>query len=76
MSIPDNDLGRDSGILQMGLVVSDAEAEGNGIFNEELDSDHDGSEPPPLMQQERYSTKCRWASMTQYLSSLVATCPT
>ena len=33
----------------MGLVVSDAEAKGNKLFNEEMDSDHDGSEPPPLI---------------------------
>ena len=33
----------------MGLVVSDAEAKGNELFNEEMDSDHDGTEPPPLI---------------------------
>ena len=45
MFITDNDPDHDSGILQMGLVVSDTDAEGNGTFNEELDSDHEGSEP-------------------------------
>ena len=39
----------DPDILQMGLVVSDAEAEGNDGFNEEMDSDHEGSGPPPLI---------------------------
>ena len=33
----------------MVLVVSDTEAEGNEIFNEEMDSNHDGSEPLPLI---------------------------
>ena len=33
----------------MGLVVSDAKAEGTDGFNEEMDSDHDGFEPPPLI---------------------------
>ena len=42
-------LDHDSDILQMGLVVSDDKAEDNGNFNEEVDSDHDGSEPPPLI---------------------------
>ena len=40
----------DSGILQIGLVVSDAEAEGNKVFNEDMDSDHDGSELPALIE--------------------------
>ena len=39
----------DPDILQMGLVVSDAEAEGNDGFNEKQDSDHEGSGPPPLI---------------------------
>ena len=39
----------DPDILQMGLVVSDAEAEGNDGFNEKMDSDHDGSGNPPLI---------------------------
>ena len=39
----------DPDILQMGLVVSDAEAEGNDGFNEEQDSDHEGFGPPPLI---------------------------
>ena len=39
----------DPDILQMGLVVSDAVAEGNDGFNEEIDSDHDRSEPQPLV---------------------------
>ena len=33
----------------MGLIVSDAEAEKNGDFNEALKSDYDGSKPPPLI---------------------------
>ena len=49
MPITNNEPDNDSGILQMGLVVSDAEAEGNDIFNEKMDSDHDGSGPPPLI---------------------------
>ena len=39
----------DPDILQMSLVVSDAEAEGNDGFNEEQGSDHEGSGPPPLI---------------------------
>ena len=42
MSNTDNDPDIDSGILQLGLVVSDAEAEG-------IDSDHDDSELPALI---------------------------
>ena len=49
MSNTDNDPDIDSEILQMGLVVSDAEVEGNKLFNEEMDSDHDGSELPALI---------------------------
>ena len=45
----DNDPDHDSGILQMGLVVSDAETKGNGNFDEAVDSDQEGSEPPPLI---------------------------
>ena len=33
----------------MGLVVFDTEAEGNGNFDEAMDSDHEGSEPPTLI---------------------------
>ena len=36
-------------ILQMGLRVSDAQVEDNGDFNEVLETDHDGSEPSPLI---------------------------
>ena len=45
----DNTPEHDPYILQMGLVVSDAEAEDNGDFNEALESDHVGSEPLPLI---------------------------
>ena len=38
MSTTDNNPDIDSGIWQMGLVVSDAEAEGNELFNKEMDS--------------------------------------
>ena len=38
-------------ILQIGLVVSDVEAEAvNVSFDEALEADHDGSEPPPLIE--------------------------
>ena len=49
MSIIDNDRDHDSGILQMDLVVSDAEAENNSNFSEALNLDHEGSEPSPLI---------------------------
>ena len=72
----------DSEILQMGLVVSDAEAEGNGNFDEAMDSDHEGSEPPPLIDpsfnestpQQTPSLMNSWASMTQNISLLAAAC--
>ena len=41
----DNTLDHDPDILQMGLVVSDGEKEDNGA----LESNHDGSEPPSLI---------------------------
>ena len=80
MSITDNDPDNDSGILQMDLVVSEADAKGNGIFNEELNSDHEGSGPPPLIDpsynestpHEMPSLIYSWASMTQYLSLVTA----
>ena len=49
MSHTANDPDYDSGILQMGLVVSDAEAEGNEHLNEAVESDHDGSDLPDLI---------------------------
>ena len=49
MSITDNDPDHDTGMLQMGLVVPDAKAEGNGDFNGAVDLDHESSESPPLI---------------------------
>ena len=45
----DNTVDHDPDILQMGLVVSDAKAEGNGHLDEAVDSDQEGFEPPPLI---------------------------
>ena len=39
----------DPDILQMGLVVSDAEAEDNGNFDKAVESGQESSEPPPII---------------------------
>ena len=47
-----NTIDHDPDILQMGLVISDTEAEAENVdFDKALeeDPDHDGSGPPPLL---------------------------
>ena len=45
----DHTIDHDPDILQMDLVVSDAETGADNVdFDEALESDHDGSGPPPL----------------------------
>ena len=54
----------------MSLVVSDAEAGGNEPFNEEMDSDHDGSELSALIDPSSNESTPRRSAIADVLMGL------
>ena len=57
-------------MLHMSLVVSDAEAGGNEPFNEEMDSDHDGSELSALIDPSSNESTPRRSAIADVLMGL------